>query len=369
MNRLLPELVASITHHPRRRVIEGIDFEWSKKSLTHNIFRAWELIVWRRDGIRCEMTAGSDGTNQWQQPHTFEALCALGETMVRAFFAHRLPKFSIIERPALVTPQGVVFASAYRFAIAFDAAGAGAHDNSGGVTSISWLHTVTGANTLMTLNGSLATGNAITINSFTYNSVTATIAKNVTANGANNVTSAVAVLVAPTTGSNTAVQTNSGTTTGPGSQIGGESVSYTGCKQTGQPDSSGSNATNSGSPTTYTISTTVVAANCWLSGNATENGGDIAGGSPGAGTTYRGSSQFNMQAADSNGTVGTGTQSLNYGRSGVSAALAGTVVSIAPAVAAGPSNVKTFDGVTQSTGVKTYFSVALGSTKSVDGIT
>lgn len=38
-------------------------------------------------------------------------------------------------------------------------------------------------------------------------------------------------------------------------------------------------------------------------------------------------------------------------------------------VAAGPTNVKTWDGVTQSTGVKTYIGNALASTKSVNGVT
>ncbi len=45
----------------------------------------------------------------------------------------------------------------------------------------------------------------------------------------------------------------------------------------------------------------------------------------------------------------------------------GWIVAVKPA-AAGPANVKTFDGVTQSTGIKTYFGVALASTKTVDGI-
>lgn len=41
-----------------------------------------------------------------------------------------------------------------------------------------------------------------------------------------------------------------------------------------------------------------------------------------------------------------------------------------PAVCAvvGPTNVKTWDGVTQSTGVKTYFGVAVASVKSVNGV-
>ncbi len=39
-----------------------------------------------------------------------------------------------------------------------------------------------------------------------------------------------------------------------------------------------------------------------------------------------------------------------------------------PAVPSGPANVKTWDGVTQSTGIKTYLGTALASVKSVDGI-
>ncbi len=36
---------------------------------------------------------------------------------------------------------------------------------------------------------------------------------------------------------------------------------------------------------------------------------------------------------------------------------------------AGPANVKTKDGVTQSTGITTYMALAVGSTKSVEGVT
>lgn len=38
-------------------------------------------------------------------------------------------------------------------------------------------------------------------------------------------------------------------------------------------------------------------------------------------------------------------------------------------IAAGPTTVKTFDGVTQSSGIKTYFGTALASTKTLDGLT
>ncbi len=42
---------------------------------------------------------------------------------------------------------------------------------------------------------------------------------------------------------------------------------------------------------------------------------------------------------------------------------------ILPPVAAGPTNVKTKDGITQSTGIKTYEGLALASVKSVEGVT
>lgn len=41
---------------------------------------------------------------------------------------------------------------------------------------------------------------------------------------------------------------------------------------------------------------------------------------------------------------------------------------IGPVGSPGPASVKTFDGVTQSTGIKTYLEVALASVKTVDGI-
>ncbi len=47
----------------------------------------------------------------------------------------------------------------------------------------------------------------------------------------------------------------------------------------------------------------------------------------------------------------------------------GCIAEIKEAVAAGPTNVKTWNGVTQSTGIKTYNGVALASTKSVNGVT
>lgn len=267
---------------------------------------------------------------QWQHPHTFEALCALGEAMIRAFFSYRLPKFSIVERPALVIPQGVIFSSAYRFAIVFDAV-AGNKDNSGATVTVTWSHTTTGSNTFMVINDAFVTGNSSTFLTATYNLVSATQAVAVTPNnGIDTVGSSVYYLINPVTGANNVVLTYTGVATG-ARQFNGTSITYTGAKQSAQPDSFGSFSNTSTNANPIPVSTTVIASNCWIIGNATCNTGDIAAGVAGSGTTYRGVSQFNMQAADGNGTVGTGSQTLNFGTLATNGIYAGTIISIAPA--------------------------------------
>lgn len=109
---------------------------------------------------------------------------------------------------------------------------------------------------------------------------------------------------------------------------------YAAAKQTGQPDSSAS-ATGIA---TLALTTTVVAANCWLA-CALRN--RTAGGTPtaGSGTTLRVSGS-GISSYDSNGTVGTGAQSLNVSAAGGNAIL-GYVVSMAPSVAGGAASVST----------------------------
>jgi hypothetical protein len=82
-------------------------------------------------------------------------------------------------------------------------------------------------------------------------------------------------LVAPATGSNNVV-----ITCGSSHYILAGAVSYTGCKNSGQPDNKWESATP-GTDTTLTTSLTPVADNCWM--NLVNNGYD-GGGAPGAGT-------------------------------------------------------------------------------------
>ncbi len=79
--------------------------------------------------------------------------------------------------------------------------------------------------------------------------------------------------------------------------------------------------------------------------------------------SHQSGASFGM-GQDSNGMLGAGTiTNVWSGGTGSN----GFVVFVQNA-AAGPANVKTWDGVTQSTGIKTYFGVALASVKSVNGV-
>lgn len=131
------------------------------------------------------------------------------------------------------------------------------------------------------------------------------------------------ILANPTTGSNTVAVSSSSGLAGYVS-----AVSYTGAKQTGQPD--GNNTQSVSSTTSLTTSITTTDDNCWLVGYAYHNGAVVAG----TGTTLRGGSVSVLQTMDSNGAkTPAGSHSLNTTRS--PADFAGHVMaSISPAVSA-----------------------------------
>lgn len=143
-------------------------------------------------------------------------------------------------------------------------------------------------------------------------------------------------------------------------------VSYTGVSQTGLPDATSKSTITSG--TTKTQSITTVAQNCWVAYQAYCNAGNV---SISSGATLRQQSPGRNNddwIGDTNAAVSAGSNSASFAFSSV--AWAGfQAVSFAPVAASGPANVKTWDGVTQSTGIKTYMGVALASTKSVMGVT
>lgn len=239
-------------------------------------------------------------------------------------------------------------------AIAFDATDPGSQG--AGSTTHSWSHTCTGSN-LMLIVSAISDNNVDSITGVTYNSVALTKLASAQISGARYVY--LWYLIAPATGANTVVVTSSGT-----EYSGGRSISYTGVKQTGFPDSQ-STATSTGVNITGT--TTVVATDCWTVMVNVHDGGGWAPPTAGSGTTGR---QLDSIAGicDSNGTVATGARSLILDGGSGSGGNACVIASFAPAVAAGPTTVKTWDGLALAS-VKTVDGLAIASVKSINGNT
>lgn len=130
------------------------------------------------------------------------------------------------------------------------------------------------------------------------------------------------ILANPTSGTNNVTVTSS---SGMGGYI--SAVSYTGAKQTGQPDNSAKQVANP--VTTLTTNLTTVADNSWLVGYAYMNGSMAAG----SGTILRGGSVSGvLQAMDSNGAK---SPAGSYGltTTGVNAFAGHVIASISPVVA------------------------------------
>lgn len=263
----IPLLIATFTNHPRIQVVHGVDFEWSD-SLVHTIFRVWELIAWRREGMRCEMTSSVLG----QQPHTFEALCGIVESMVRSLKF----SFKIVRVPALVTPQGVLFPSFYSFAIAVDATATNTPP-----TTFTWNHTCTGSNLILFVAG-FGPGD---ISAFTYNSVSGSQTRAAVSHDGGF--GAHWYLAGPSTGTNSLVLV---------AGISGAyvSVSYSGASQTGIPDAS--NTASGLGVSTLSVTVTTSADNCWVFG--------CAGDSNGAGTTSAGAAPTTLRISNNTAAKG-----------------------------------------------------------------
>jgi len=139
----------------------------------------------------------------------------------------------------------------------------------------------------------------------------------------------------------------------------GHALYYTGASQTGIPDSQNTGAATSN----LTLSTTVVGTGCWLVSVARNalNGIPTAG----TGTTVReNDAAYAIATGDSNGTVGTGSQSMGW-NSG-SGETWGCIYSIAPAGAS--TTIKTWDDIARAN-VKTLNGVASANIKTINGIT
>lgn len=166
-------------------------------------------------------------------------------------------------------------------------------------SSSTFAHTCTGSDRLL-LVYTFNNGNGGDPTGITYNGTSMTKLNNqLTDASAFNLT--LWGLLAPSTGSNNVVVTWSS-----GTGINNcTAFSYTGVLQSGLPDST--NTGSSSSSASISVSTTVVASNCWLAG-CTRSSLDTQSGGTNASIVNSCNSDGSQCVHDSNGTVGTGSQ-------------------------------------------------------------
>lgn len=170
-------------------------------------------------------------------------------------------------------------------------------------TTPSWSHTCTGSN-LALIIGHMNTGNTVNP-STTYNGVAATFIDSIS-NGSTVLN--LYYLLAPSTGSNTI-----SVSVGGGNFDSGYATSYTGARQSSQPEKEIAGSALSG--TSYSTSLTPAFTNCWLIAAIFATNGMGAGGGAGAGTTARAVIANNSKKGiyDSNGAVTVNqSDSLNW---------------------------------------------------------
>lgn len=347
---MLREILHSITEKVSRSKRDRVDFIWNEGSLTYNLFRGYEYFCGRRSGIRPEMSANSDGVVQF---HTWEAAIVWTESKIRQF---KLPVFSIkkVYLPQFASVSGLPMpGSPYLFAIAFDATALSSESNN---TGQAWNHTCTGTNPMLVVFDAAENAATDPYTDMTYNSVPMTVVNGI-ASSTGNRYGKMWSQGNPTTGSSLSIQP----TLSPSQFNQGASISYSGCATTAD----GNNTAGGSSSTSLNISVTPNTAgnNDWAVWGIHNTGGNTTA----VNGTKRQSGGAPMAMGDSNATVSSAgyTQQLTFTNSNYAA----VIVAITPFVTpSGPANVKTWDGVTQSTGVKTYMGVTLANTKTWDGI-
>jgi hypothetical protein len=148
--KFLAQIMAEITRHPRYKVVAGKNFEWSSKLWTHNLFRVYELIFWRRYGARAESSVFRKNGKVVTVCHTWEATIVHFEVYLRNFSKWRFPYRVHVNAPILQTPQGIpVFVPQYLFAVAYESANTGVY--SGSSTDENYNHTTSGSDQFLTV--------------------------------------------------------------------------------------------------------------------------------------------------------------------------------------------------------------------------
>lgn len=262
VRKILPWVLVQTTHKSRYLP----EIVWSDKSWTHNIFRVYESIFWRRDGIRKEMSTvperlPSGRVSVHYELYTVESVFAYVETVIRGLFVWKLGKVRQVRFALPNSGMGIPLAS---FAIAVDVADTGTATSTSPLT---WSHTCTGSNVLLAIGDSII-GNAGGASAVTYAAAAATKAVSISGSGtvSGGNFSEVWFKGSAATGANTV-----SVTFPTASSVDTGAVSYTGAQSGSTKDASNSTSTN----VTGTVATSVttVANNCWVIGCGTISGG------------------------------------------------------------------------------------------------
>lgn len=362
MRRILPTLLVFFTRKDRYFP----EVQWSSNCWTHNVFRIYEILFGREIGIRFESATirGVDGSTTVFLG-TLEAAITHIEAGIRARIA-RLP------RPYLVKIYIPIFSFAYAggvppspssspylFAIAFNAnTQTTGYSQSTGFTLS---HTTSGSDRAVV--GSLQLGGSSPTTQYT--SVAMTYAGNsMTGNSGSDITdtnrrSMTFGRLNATTGANNLATTWGGG----GTEARLFALSYSGVDQTVGLNSWGENNASSG--TTLTVSTTTTLDQCWLVGGIFVREGGSGDITLSAGTVR---SQDQTSGAGDRGPVSTGSTSMGW--VAPSGALNGgstaALVSLAPAAAAGPANLKSYDG-NEKANIKSICGNLIANVKSLAG--
>lgn len=248
----LAEVLALATGVKRYRP----EIEWSGRSWTHNVFRVYELLFWRRRGVRPEVMSDLATGQQWGI--SFEGKCAVFESKLRSILRELASiRLAVHEARIAGTPFAIPH---YSFAITPDAT------SDGGAAAASpdlFNHTNTGSDlclVITALSAGVFTDNS---NAVTYNSVAAT--KRSTQNDTGSTIGAglaIWTLQNPATGSN---QVSVGVSSG---NVAGRAVSFSGA--TGGYHTQNSGKTNS--VTSISPSITTTDNNCYLVGVMSDGG-------------------------------------------------------------------------------------------------
>lgn len=338
---VLPEAMAYLTG--RQRYLPKM--EWSRESFVFNLFRIYEQIFFRDFEQRFETAVGWNNGYTIVRFGTIESFFCYVEGVIRGKVKVAIP--SLVFTPSFA-PIGLrPMPSNYLFAIAYETSANGSGYQS--ASTITYSITPSGANRLMISNvfaGRTGTGHT---SSVVFNTSESHTKIDEQQEPDQNAYVSLWYLVNPSTGAHNNVVTFDDSSGGIS-----EAAVYSGVAQSAPIDSQ----TKGSAVTALLLTTTVVKSNCWLvAGYRTLVGQPTAT----LGATQRQSEAAGAGIFDSNGTVGTGSQSMTVSNTSAGQKIAGNMVSFMPP----QSSIKTVNGLASP---KSVNGLAAASMKTRNGL-